>query len=92
MKTIPVNNNFTFGNTRGGVKYLQIIKDGDNLHFVNTTKEMSDVGVFVAGGSEIDRKVRDANVRVSAKSKGMSSVITKRKPKILTFISKLFRL
>ena len=63
MKVNPINNNIVFCNKNDGVKYLQIIKEGKSLRFINTTKETSDVGVFVAGGSEIDRKVHEANLK-----------------------------
>ena len=63
MKVDSIDNNLIFGDKKGGVKYLRIIKEGKNLRFINTTKETSDVGVFVAGGSEIDRKVHEANLK-----------------------------
>ena len=63
MKVDSISNNVVFGNKNGGVKYLQIIKEGKTLRFINTTKKTSDVGVFVAGGSEIDRKVHEANLK-----------------------------
>ena len=63
MKVDSINNNVVFGNKNGGVKYLRIIKEGKNLRFISTTKEASDVGIFVAGGPEIDRKVLEANLK-----------------------------
>ena len=63
MKIDSINNNAFFGNKKGGVKYLRIIKEGKNLRFIEATKETSDVGVFVAGGPEIDRKVHEANLK-----------------------------
>ena len=63
MKVDSINNNIVFGNKKGGVKYLRIIKEGKNLRFIEATKETSDVGVFVAGGPEIDRKVHEANLK-----------------------------
>jgi len=90
MKIDSINNNIVFGNKSGGVKYLQIIRDdNNNIRFINTTKETSDVGVFVAGGSGVDRKVHEANIRISARFKEMPY---KKKPKFLIFINKLFRL
>ena len=63
MKVDSINNNAFFGNKKGGVKYLRIIKEGKNLRFIEATKETSDVGEFVAGGPEIDRKVDEANLK-----------------------------
>lgn len=63
MKVDSINNNVVFGNKNGGVKFLRVIKEGKNIRFIDTTKEASDVGIFVAGGSEIDRKVREANLK-----------------------------
>ena len=89
MKVDSINNNVVFGNKKGEVKYLRIIKDGNgNIRFINTSEEASNVRVFVAGGSEVDRKVREANIRILARCKEIPS---KKKPKILTFINKLLR-
>ena len=63
MKVDSINSN-VFCNKSGGVKYLRILnKDAKNLRFINATKETSDVGMFIAGGSEIDRKVHEANLK-----------------------------
>lgn len=63
MKVDSINNNVIFGNKKGGVKYLRIIKEGKNLRFIETTKETSNVGIFVASGPEIDKKVHEANLK-----------------------------
>ena len=77
MKVDSINNNVGFGNKNGGVKYLRIIKEGKNLQFINTTKEASDVGVFVAGGSEIDKKVLEANHKTMMRNHSKKTSYTK---------------
>lgn len=77
MKVDSINNNVFFGNKKGGVKYLRIIKEGKNLRFIEATKETSNVGVFVAGGSEIDRKVHEANLKAMMNNHSNKSSCTK---------------
>ena len=88
MKTMVVNNQFAFGNS-GGVRYLKIIKTNNGIGFVNTTKELSNVAVFVAGGSEIDKLVRAANIKATNKSMH-EPLIAKKGCGILRFFRKLF--
>ena len=62
MQVQRIQNNITFGNARGGIKNLKIIKNKEGLQLLETSKTNSDVSVFVAGGSKIDKKVRNANI------------------------------
>lgn len=62
MQIQRIQNNTTFGNARGGIKNLKIIKNKEGLQLIESSKKNSDVSVFVAGGSQIDKKVYDANI------------------------------
>ena len=64
MKVDSINNNVVFGNKNYGVEHLRIIKEGKNLRFIDATGETPDVGVFVADGSKIDRKVCEAKLKI----------------------------
>ena len=91
MQVQSVNNNPTFGNTKGGIKYLKIIKNGDCIRFINSTKDAADVGVFVAGGPEIDRLVREAKIKALNKDKELPTKKTSKKPFFLSLIDKLIK-
>ena len=77
MKVDSINNNVGFGN-KSGVKYLRIIRESKNFRFINATKETYDVAVFVAGGSEIDRKVHEANLKTMMSNHSNKPSCTKR--------------
>ena len=62
MKVSSINNDLTFGNKNGGIKYLKFINDGNNTRLVSAAKDASGIGVFVAGGPKIDRMVDRANL------------------------------
>lgn len=90
MKIQSFDNSFTFGNAKGGIKYLKIIKNKNGLRFVNTTKEASDAGVFVAGGQEIDKAVREANLK-TIKSDTNPVINKENKSGVFEFFKNLFK-
>ena len=77
MKVDSINNNLVFGNKNGGVKYLRILTNGEKLQFVNATHGTSDVGVFVAGGPEVDKKVLEANHKTMIRNHSKKTSYTK---------------
>ena len=90
MKVQALGNDLTFGNTDGGIRYLRIIKDGSNIKFTEIPQAISDVGVFVAGGSGIDRIVREANAKIPTKPIN-EAAITKQKSGVMKFFERLLR-
>ena len=90
MKIQSLDNSFSFGNAKGGIKYIKIIKNENGIRFANTTKEASDVGVFIAGGKEIDKAVREANLK-TIKSDTNPVINKENKSEILRFFKNLFK-
>ena len=94
MKVDSISNNMFFGNKKGGVKYLRIIRDDfGNIRFINTTKDKSNVAVFVAGGSEVDKRVRNANLKAIMHNRANQKSCAKPSKKgILNFLKNLLNL
>ncbi len=90
MQIQRIQNNTTFGNARGGIKNLKIIKNKEGLQLLETSKTNSDVSVFVAGGSRIDKKVEDANINAMKKLTNKNNE-TKQKSGIRSFFLNLIR-
>jgi len=91
MKLQPCNNNLTFGNTKGGVVPLKIISDGRNgLRFIKVPSEDATVKVFVAGGPEVDKRVRSANLKSLQYEIASNSINPKRKLGLLGYLKKIF--
>jgi len=90
MQVQRIQNNITFGNARGGIKNLKIIKNKEGLQLLETSKTNSDVSVFVAGGSRIDKKVEDANINAMKKLTNKNNE-TKQKSGIKSFFLNLIR-
>ena len=90
MQIQKISNNTTFGNARGGIKNLKIIKNKEGLQLLETSKPNSDVSVFVAGGSQIDKKVDDANINAMKKLANKTNE-TKQKSGIRSFFSNLIK-
>ena len=90
MQIQIIQNNTTFGNARGGIKNLKIIKNKEGLQLLEASKTNSDVSVFVAGGSKIDKKVRNANINAMKKLNNKNNE-TKQKSGIRSFFLNLIR-
>lgn len=90
MQIQRIQNNTTFGNARGGIKNLKIIKNKEGLQLLEASKTNSDVSVFVAGGSQIDKKVEDANINAMKKLTNKNNE-TKQKSGIRSFFLNLIR-
>ena len=90
MQVQRIQNNITFGNARGGIKNLKIIKNKEGLQLLETSKTNSDVSVFVVGGSRIDKKVEDANINAMKKLTNKNNE-TKQKTGIRSFFLNLIR-
>ena len=90
MQIQRIQNNTTFGNARGGIKNLKIIKNKEGLQLLEASKTNSDVSVFVAGGSRIDKKVEDANINAMKKLTNKNNE-TKQKTGIRSFFLNLIR-
>lgn len=90
MQIQRIQNNTTFGNGRGGIKNLKIIKNKEGLQLLEASKTNSDVSVFVAGGSRIDKKVEDANINAMKKLTNKNNE-TKQKSGIRSFFLNLIR-
>ena len=90
MQIQRIQNNTTFGNARGGIKNLKIIKNKEGLQLLEASKTNSDVSVFVAGGSKIDKKVRNANINAMKKLTNKNNE-TKQKSGIRSFFLNLIR-
>ena len=90
MQVQRIQNNITFGNARGGIKNLKIIKNKEGLQLLEASKTNSDVSVFVAGGSRIDKKVEDANINAMKKLTNKNNE-TKQKSGIRSFFLNLIR-
>ena len=90
MQIQRIQNNTTFGNARVGIKNLKIIKNKEGLQLLETSKTNSDVSVFVAGGSRIDKKVEDANINAMKKLTNKNNE-TKQKSGIRSFFLNLIR-
>ncbi len=90
MQIQRIQNNTTFGNARGGIKNLKIIKNKEGLQLLEASKTNSDVSVFVAGGSRIDKKVEDANINAMKKLTNKNNE-TKQKSGIRSFFLNLIR-
>ena len=90
MQIQRIQNNITFGNARGGIKNLKIIKNKEGLQLLEASKTNSDVSVFVAGGSRIDKKVEDANINAMKKLTNKNNE-TKQKTGIRSFFLNLIR-
>ena len=90
MQIQRIQNNTTLGNARGGIKNLKIIKNKEGLQLLETSKTNSDVSVFVAGGSKIDKKVRNANINAMKKLTNKNNE-TKQKSGIRSFFLNLIR-
>lgn len=90
MQVQRIQNDITFGNARGGIKNLKIIKNKEGLQLLETSKTNSDVSVFVAGGSRIDKKVEDANINAMKKHTNKNNE-TKQKTGIRSFFLNLIR-
>ena len=90
MQIQRIQNNTTFGNARGGIKNLKIIKNKEGLQLLEASKTNSDVSVFVAGGARIDKKVEDANINAMKKLTNKNNE-TKQKSGIRSFFLNLIR-
>ena len=90
MQIQRIQNNTTFGNARGGIKNLKIIKNKEGLQLLEASKTNSDVSVFVAGGSRIDKKVEDANINAMKKLTNKNNE-TKQKTGIRSFFLNFIR-
>ena len=90
MQIQRIQNNTTFGNARGGIKNLKIIKNKEGLQLLEASKTSSDVSVFVAGGSQIDKKVDNANINAIKKLANKANE-TKQKSGIRSFFLNLIR-
>ena len=90
MQVQRIQNDITFGNARGGIKNLKIIKNKEGLQLLETSKTNSDVSVFVTGGSRIDKKVEDANINAMKKLTNKNNE-TKQKSGIRSFFLNLIR-
>ena len=78
MKVDSINNNVGFGNKNGGVSFVRIFQVDGGLRFVEVKKGASNaVGVFLAGGPAIDKKVLEANHKTMIRNHSKKTSYTK---------------